>query len=142
MERQNKDKVEEESWGKRTSTVTRAALSSTSTPCNSSSGCQQAMGGFTASPEIQTPLRVTALFCEAWTSSRSAMLFQCTVITQNHLALTAHTKNPLQPLKDGEQPQRTFAQKWNINPSSPLLLVITVKTKTPQQESWYLIKTP
>lgn len=54
MERQNKDKVEEESWGKRTSTVTRAALSSTSTPCNSS-GCQQAMGGFTASPEIQTP---------------------------------------------------------------------------------------
>lgn len=87
-------------------------------------------------------LRVTALFCEAWTSSRSAMLFQCTVITQNHLALTAHTKNPLQPLKDGEQPQRTFAQKWNINPSSSLLLVITVKTKTPQQESWYLIKTP
>lgn len=55
MECQNKDKVEEESWGKRISTVIRAVPGSTPTPCNSSSGCQQAMGGFTASPEIQTP---------------------------------------------------------------------------------------
>lgn len=91
--------------------------------------------------EVQTSLTVTALFWKARTSSSSAGPFQCTVIVHNHPVLTACFKNPLQPLRNGEPPKRTFAQEWNINPSSPLLLGITVKTKTPQQESWQLIKT-